>query len=1449
MVVCDPKGERIGSGGATMRALFKLEESIAWTQCKGDRVAARNKVKGMKIGIFHSGGDSQRLPTCSVRGKAFCSLPVSRSTIPTATNQTHAAAAAAGPADHSEHSTANTGESSSSSTAQYECAPLDFLFLIASRLLDGSGLIVVATDVLLDLPPSYPLIRSDSVESKGVVGCAVPAPVQLGTKHGVFVPDEKQKELHNGGASTGGSIRAVRHILQKASEEALREAGSIDAHNQSVMLDAGVIYFPPDAVGHFLQLAAEDPFRSCCVDPSPFPLAHDPVLPLGASMHPRTGMDDTGRPIRFELYTDCLLPMNPSMTFDDYLNSPPPDARTDAHRLRQTRTRLWQVLHPLTCYVACHTQAKFYHLGTQQERMELMFAPHHQAWREQHGVCLQAHAAWTDDSAQQARRSAQAGVLNSLFVSGDDTSAYPVRLRLDRARDVSSSLPSPSSPSPSPPSPSPFPSLCPGSYVEHSILSGGSVVSSGAFVSGLRTPSLGHDLTVPPGICMQETQLSHTWVDCLQQQDRCMQLSRRRYLAYPPKSIRGSPPLPTVLSVFHSADPIKTPLSNVNARYLNRPFQGLLESIAHHMQMGMDELIRRVWPGVRNDKDRTLWNAKLFAVIQRSSSISRSAAEDDDISLTEWTDTNHGFDSDPELSLWLLRLAPQQVDTDSASSSSSSTGSSSPSFPHLPHRDVLASWLSVCRMSFKDILQHANSREDSCWRSKLSARIDRVKLTNHITQAWANGKHSKLEHGGSQGSESESESSAGIDLSFSSPPSLASGGSFISDLLDRFRSSFRLDPSQRVLHPLMYTLDGWLTRSWHRQTQLDVVTRIVWIQRQIVNIVIQICMDEKYVEEGYECDKGMPDTGRSFRSRLVLRYLHQCQPSNFPRLLPRALTWLRHERDQLLRPAPDGYFRLMDEKEIGLVKEMLNTYDEAIRTIIRCAANTPRDLNFTLPPYATSASSSSSPSPSSTEVIDDASLSSSSLSVVPLGSTVRLRSCVRLDLFGGWGDTPPICYERGGRVINVALNIDDQLPLEVNGRVTLLENTQTDMDTSESSSANGHDSESVAGIIVQLGEVGESDSQRVVLSSLSDLADYDQPTSPAALIKCALLAMELVRLERDDANENDEQDRPMPDLTTQLTEAYWTHKPQSCRPNASSPDHPLPRIRLHLQSLIHLRGSIRQGTGLGVSSILAAALVQLLARIFDRCYTRTSIAMLVLRIEQMLSTGGGWQDQVGALWPGMKSTRSAPGLPLTLQVKPIPMSAAQLREFSAHCICIHTGLPRLARNLLRAVLNKWHCRTSSIMHVFDALEYGCDELEAALMQSDWVRVGSLISRYWRIKRWLATDETEEGAPPAEPDHVRTFLERIQGLYYGATLAGAGGGGFLVVFAAPSKHSLIMQQIEQFNQEQRTAAAGAAAAAATSNHSAESSFDVAQYTTYRASVCIEEGSQYEITIKP
>jgi galactokinase/mevalonate kinase-like predicted kinase len=59
---------------------------------------------------------------------------------------------------------------------------------------------------------------------------------------------------------------------------------------------------------------------------------------------------------------------------------------------------------------------------------------------------------------------------------------------------------------------------------------------------------------------------------------------------------------------------------------------------------------------------------------------------------------------------------------------------------------------------------------------------------------------------------------------------------------------------------------------------------------------------------------------------------------------------------------------------------------------------------------------------------------------------------------------------------------------------------------------------------------------------------------------------------------------------------------------------------------------------------------------------------------------GGWQDQLGGLYPGVKAGYCRPALPLTVAISPVADPGDVLQS---HLFLIYTGKTRLARNLLQ----------------------------------------------------------------------------------------------------------------------------------------------------------------------
>ncbi|GMH00390.1 hypothetical protein Nepgr_002229 [Nepenthes gracilis] len=199
-----------------------------------------------------------------------------------------------------------------------------------------------------------------------------------------------------------------------------------------------------------------------------------------------------------------------------------------------------------------------------------------------------------------------------------------------------------------------------------------------------------------------------------------------------------------------------------------------------------------------------------------------------------------------------------------------------------------------------------------------------------------------------------------------------------------------------------------------------------------------------------------------------------------------------------------------------------------------------------------------------------------------------------------------------------------------------------------------------------------------------------------------------------------------------------------------------------------------RGSGLGTSSILAAAVTKGLLRIIDGDDSNENVARLVLVIEQLMSTGGGWQDQIGGLYPGIKLTSSFPGRPLRLQVIPLLASQELLLELQQRLLVVFTGQVRLAHQVLQKVVTRYLKRdnllVSSIKRLVDLAKLGTE----ALMNSDLDGIGEIMLEAWRLHQELD--------PYCSNEYVDRLFDFVDPFCCGYKLVGAGGGGFALLLA-------------------------------------------------------------------
>ena len=212
---------------------------------------------------------------------------------------------------------------------------------------------------------------------------------------------------------------------------------------------------------------------------------------------------------------------------------------------------------------------------------------------------------------------------------------------------------------------------------------------------------------------------------------------------------------------------------------------------------------------------------------------------------------------------------------------------------------------------------------------------------------------------------------------------------------------------------------------------------------------------------------------------------------------------------------------------------------------------------------------------------------------VKLDQIVWARSPLRLDLAGGWTDTPPYTNRYGGAVLNVAVDLNGQSPIQVFVRRTpepRLTLHSIDLGVTE------------------------------VIRDTRGLRNYKDPSSPFALPRAALVLLGLGADEPDGAS---------------LAPAF----------EAAGGGMELT-----------LLCAVPKGSGLGTSSVLAGTILAALERFYGMAALRDELFLQVLEIEQMLTTGGGWQDQIGGLVGGVKYVEPRPPMkprPVVHQLDPV----------------------------------------------------------------------------------------------------------------------------------------------------------------------------------------------------
>ncbi|MCQ2816808.1 MAG: bifunctional fucokinase/L-fucose-1-P-guanylyltransferase [archaeon] len=322
---------------------------------------------------------------------------------------------------------------------------------------------------------------------------------------------------------------------------------------------------------------------------------------------------------------------------------------------------------------------------------------------------------------------------------------------------------------------------------------------------------------------------------------------------------------------------------------------------------------------------------------------------------------------------------------------------------------------------------------------------------------------------------------------------------------------------------------------------------------------------------------------------------------------------------------------------------------------------------------------------------------------------VKINLPLRVNFGGAWSDTPPICNEVGGSVLNAAIKINGTLPIE--------------------SCIKKIDEKCIIFESVDVEKKGK-------ITDIKDLKICNNVFDPFCIHKASLIACGIVPLNEDISLEQ---------LLNNLGSGFY------------------------LSTRVI---NIPKGSGLGTSSILAGAMVKAIYEFMGQKVTDNEIIDKVLVIEQIMSTGGGWQDQVGGIANGIKLITTDKGLRQIIHYDTLRLSKETLNELQSRFALIYTGQRRLARNILREVIGGFIGGNEVSISVIHDIQRLASLMKFELEKGNIDEFASLLTKNCELSTQLDKGMTNSC--------INEILLVIEDLICGKMICGAGGGGFIQV---------------------------------------------------------------------
>lgn len=321
---------------------------------------------------------------------------------------------------------------------------------------------------------------------------------------------------------------------------------------------------------------------------------------------------------------------------------------------------------------------------------------------------------------------------------------------------------------------------------------------------------------------------------------------------------------------------------------------------------------------------------------------------------------------------------------------------------------------------------------------------------------------------------------------------------------------------------------------------------------------------------------------------------------------------------------------------------------------------------------------------------------------------VEVCSPLRVNFSAGWNDTPPYCNENIGCTLNAPILYENEFPIKV-----VIKKIKAHK------------------IILKSYDLHS----QTEITDIYQLLDCQSPSKPFALHKCAILASGLIP------------------FNEKFNLSVFLKKYGGFELSTSVKNIPL-------------------GSGLGTSSILIFSCIKAILKFCGVNFTNNELFNKTVCAEQILSTGGGYQDQIGGCDNGFKMIYFEPGFITNIKYEKIIIDDFIKQQINNRLIFIYAGQTRLAKNILVEIMNNYMQNDIETIHTLKNISYIAQNMKNNLISGN---INSFAQNM--IKSFDLTTKLNQNFSNAT---IHSILEFIKPFSDGYMLSGAGNGGFLTI---------------------------------------------------------------------